>query len=1163
MTLEMMLAQPVVTRIGWALVHFVWQGALVGGAAAVALQAMRRSSANARYLAACAALCVMTALPVYTFFALETAAAPATAAPAVSFSQGAAGEDATRVSTQRDTRAQSDRGESSSTALAEREPLTPGAGALSSAGADGQPWYAGYGIGQLTLIVGRFAPWLAIAWGACVLALSARFLGGWARVRRISIAAVELAEADLGQRCERMRERVKVTRPVEFLESVIAEVPMVIGWLKPVILLPASVMTNLPAEQLEAIIAHELAHVKRCDYLVNLIQTAVETLLFYHPAVWWVSRRIRSEREHSADDAAAEVCGNRLIYARALAGLEETRTGHGRLAVAASGGTLMERIRRIAGAPSPREPSATGWLGAAIVISIVALAFACALPSREAAKDQFPASQFPASQFPASGKAAKGGHRATAEALVEGGARVGAAGEMGPSALGSTESSTRGAEGVHTATVTADDMQMRGEEILGRMADACSYWLIRPPKTVESLSYDFTFADGGAQHFEIDEAAGAGNSRRQGITYYSPLHAIARDPRLARVGKIELAGNETIEIDFVLDEPFKQHFGTGVENTWRGYMSQGAQGGKIILDAKRFVPISCKTGDVEQTFGEYVEAGAGHYVPRRITVTESGQEGMRWDWRFKMYEGGLWLFDRTGDKSPAHAAASNVKVNGQPAREAAAATAGMGAEAGQTDAVTRIVTEGRTKAEAVIRANRAWLVPSLEARKGLVYEYRQEELYLERVIFDENGNVMAELESTKESPGKPTRQAFFGIDGTKAWASAGDEFIRTERMAGPETATGQERMRCERVVSNLATGLGFESAITKMARGLDDYYADVAETAEKGRFTLLVTWPERDTSIFTGTMLTFSSWAYMHDVRCAKSEIVCESATMRPIEERDYDGEGKLVAVYTYADYLDDITGAAPGRITAVVPREMDGKDNSLEMDARFAFAQPGLWLLTNVTSKFRASAEGSTGRVTVVPATSESTAPMRIMLRRIKATNDLIRGVEEASEGKAEADFGTDASSRIAVRAAWPESVTVEEGEKPIIAAVSIRSTKRGIDTVASTVSVLSTAYWKEYEVAVNVEYLSETGEVLGTGTATATIRTEGSPGMTHVRMGDTVVTGGPVTGGADAVKRVAVTAVARKMTAMYHGHGMWMRFREPAKKDEGKGAGEAPEQP
>ena len=125
--------------------------------------------------------------------------------------------------------------------------------------------------------------------------------------------------------------------------------------MKPVVLLPASALAGLTPQQLEAILAHELAHIRRHDYLVNLLQTLVETLLFYHPAVWWLSRRIRIERENCCDDLAVSLCGDPCTYARALADLEALRGPARSLAMAANGGSLLQRVRRLLGAPTSRR----------------------------------------------------------------------------------------------------------------------------------------------------------------------------------------------------------------------------------------------------------------------------------------------------------------------------------------------------------------------------------------------------------------------------------------------------------------------------------------------------------------------------------------------------------------------------------------------------------------------------------------------------------------------------------------------------------------------------------------------------------------------------------------------------------------------------------------
>ncbi len=171
--------------------------------------------------------------------------------------------------------------------------------------------------------------------------------------------------------------RFALRGPVKLLVSARVAVPTLIGWLRPVILVPASVLAELPPQQLELILAHELAHLRRCDYLLNLVQTAIETLLFYHPAVWWVSRQIRVERESCCDEQAA-AAGDRLAYARALASLAELcrqpRLASPGLALGADGGSLSARIRRVLGLPSdtsfPTARSAGAILAMVAILAI-------------------------------------------------------------------------------------------------------------------------------------------------------------------------------------------------------------------------------------------------------------------------------------------------------------------------------------------------------------------------------------------------------------------------------------------------------------------------------------------------------------------------------------------------------------------------------------------------------------------------------------------------------------------------------------------------------------------------------------------------------------------------------------------------------------------------
>jgi hypothetical protein len=158
------------------------------------------------------------------------------------------------------------------------------------------------------------------------------------------------------------------------LQSKLVRVPCVVGWMRPVVLVPASAFTGLSVDELQTILAHELAHVRRYDVCVNYVQTVVETLLFHNPAAWWISRQVRAEREHCCDDVAVEVCGDRLLYARALVDMESLTRTRAALSMAADGASLISRIRRLVDPPERRNR-----LPASGAFNIVALASLLAL----------------------------------------------------------------------------------------------------------------------------------------------------------------------------------------------------------------------------------------------------------------------------------------------------------------------------------------------------------------------------------------------------------------------------------------------------------------------------------------------------------------------------------------------------------------------------------------------------------------------------------------------------------------------------------------------------------------------------------------------------------------------------------------------------------------
>ena len=152
--------------------------------------------------------------------------------------------------------------------------------------------------------------------------------------------------------------------PFRVVESALVDTPSVIGLIRPLVLLPIAALSSLSPGQVEALLAHELAHIRRRDYAVNLLQTVAETLLFFHPAIWWVSSRIREAREYCCDDVAVEVCGEPAAYAAALAELATWRTGGVVLSVGATDGPLLMRVRRLLGAPEEHVPQSIGGLAA-------------------------------------------------------------------------------------------------------------------------------------------------------------------------------------------------------------------------------------------------------------------------------------------------------------------------------------------------------------------------------------------------------------------------------------------------------------------------------------------------------------------------------------------------------------------------------------------------------------------------------------------------------------------------------------------------------------------------------------------------------------------------------------------------------------------------------
>jgi len=237
--IQLLTSQPWVERLGWTLLHFLWQGVLIATVYAATRKWIARSaSANIRYLLACTVLACMAVAPLVTWSLLRPPAAVPVPASAHYVPAAATPAGATRPA--------------------------PLSGATSRA------------------LPQPLLPWVVVTWLTGVLAFWLRLLGGWLRAVRLRSRLVRPAPCEWQQTVHRLKTRIRVSRPARLLVSSLVQAPAVVGWLRPVVLLPVGALTGLPAEQIEALLLHELAHIRRHDYLINVLQSVVEALLFYH-----------------------------------------------------------------------------------------------------------------------------------------------------------------------------------------------------------------------------------------------------------------------------------------------------------------------------------------------------------------------------------------------------------------------------------------------------------------------------------------------------------------------------------------------------------------------------------------------------------------------------------------------------------------------------------------------------------------------------------------------------------------------------------------------------------------------------------------------------------------------------------------------------------------
>jgi GWxTD domain-containing protein len=337
--IEALVRMPASEALGWTLLHSLWQGAI----AALFVALVRPS--RARYMAGCVALAALLCMFIFTF-----------------------------------SRCLPDNGAATGTWRVGTAPVS---------GADANA------LAATASEYGDHLAWLAPLWIMGVGFFQVRTTVAWMAAERLRRRGVCRAPQAWRLRLMGLAARMCVSEPVQLLESALVKMPVVVGYLRPAILMPAGLLSAMRPEQIEAILLHELAHIRRHDYLVNLLQALVEGLLFYHPAAWWISAVIRAEREHCCDDLAAAAIGadGAYEYALALTALEASRLGTGlesAAGVAAAGGNLMRRIQRMLYPQEQGRAAAAGW---AMTPAVVTVALAVAVAWQVSAVPQQPQQQ--------------------------------------------------------------------------------------------------------------------------------------------------------------------------------------------------------------------------------------------------------------------------------------------------------------------------------------------------------------------------------------------------------------------------------------------------------------------------------------------------------------------------------------------------------------------------------------------------------------------------------------------------------------------------------------------------------------------------------------------------------------------------------------------------
>ncbi len=341
------LSREETVALGWTLLHFLWQGAALAVAYAVIDRITRRTSAPSRYLVALGALALMPLVVIATFTIEMRTASP------------------TNAIMQREAAVSRFHLNEIATPVAQHLPL-----AAPPAVNRRRAWLADH--------LEPALPWIDGVWMIGITLLALRAVGGWYQLQMLRKRARWTIPAEVADQFHKISRQMRLARQISLRISDEVISPLAMGAWRATVILPVSAVLRMPPSELEAVLAHELAHIRRFDYLCNLFQTAVESILFFHPAVWWLSRTVRERREVCCDEIAVSVCADPIVYAQALLRLEEEKTERLQLAIALKGpkGSLLRRVKLVLGDQGMAENRATSGIRvAAAALLAVGLLF--------------------------------------------------------------------------------------------------------------------------------------------------------------------------------------------------------------------------------------------------------------------------------------------------------------------------------------------------------------------------------------------------------------------------------------------------------------------------------------------------------------------------------------------------------------------------------------------------------------------------------------------------------------------------------------------------------------------------------------------------------------------------------------------------------------------